>query len=295
MNPSSRTTCGTVVLAGKPNAGKSTLLNALVGSPLAIVSRRPQSTRTSVIGILTDGDHQLILVDPPGLLEPAYLLQEAMLGEAHDAVRSADVVLYLHRVTGGPPPPIETLIPPALLEGKPVATVLTGSDELGEEAHPDTRPPVFLVSAVSGQGLDALREWCVQQLPEGVHRYPPDDLSTQPMRFFVEEALREAAFDLLGDELPYSLAAQVEEFREADDPVYIGVTLYVERESQKGMVIGRKGATIKRIGATARRAIEELLGTRVYLDLWVKVLPRWRKSPSFLRQLGFRVPTVRRA
>jgi GTP-binding protein Era len=295
MTPSSVPHCGTVVLAGKPNAGKSTLLNAVVGSPLAIVSRRPQSTRTSVVGIRTEGDRQLILVDPPGLLEPQYLLQEAMLTAAMEAVRTADAVLMLHRAATGPPPPIDTLLPASVLGGKPVLTVLTAVDEVGADARPGADGSAVRVSAVSGEGLDALIGWCFAQLPEGPHRYPPDDLSTQPLRFFVEEAVREAAFENLGDELPYALAAQVEEFREADRPVYIGVTLYVERESQKGMVIGKRGVAIRGIGARARRRIEALVGSQVYLDLWVKVLPRWRKSPTFLRQLGFRVPTVRRA
>jgi GTP-binding protein Era len=125
-------------------------------------------------------------------------------------------------------------------------------------------------------------------------RYDADDLSTQPVRFFVTEFVREAAFEVLHEELPYSVAASVDEFRESSDPVYIRVTLFVERGSQKGMVIGARGRTIKKIGATARQRIEELLGATVFLDLWVKVLPQWRKSPRLLRELGFVPPTERR-
>jgi GTP-binding protein Era len=146
---------------------------------------------------------------------------------------------------------------------------------------------------VTGEGLDLLLAWCTARAPAGPFRHDVDAMSTQPMRFFVEEAVREAAFEELRQELPYAVAAQVEEYREDSDPVVIRVTLFVERESQKGIVIGAGGRTLKRIGSVARNRIEELSGRRVYLELWIKVLPRWRKSPTLLRQLGFRVPTSR--
>jgi GTP-binding protein Era len=292
MSTTSSTYCGTVVLAGAPNVGKSTLLNAIVGSRLAIVSPRPQSTRSAVVGIHTSGSRQLIVLDPPGLLEPRYLLQEAMLGEALDAVRNADIVLSLRRGLD-PSPPLDALVPEDLLAGKLRATVVTAADLLTPEALGDLDPDAFVVSARTGAGVPALTRWCLDRLPEGPHRYPDDDLSTQPVRFFVEELLREAVFANLDKELPYAVAAKVEEFRESERPVYVGVTLFVERESQKGIVIGKRGAMIKAIGAAARAEIEALLDHQVYLDLRVKVLPRWRKSPSFLRQLGFRVPTER--
>jgi GTP-binding protein Era len=289
----SDTRCGVVVLAGAPNAGKSTLLNALVGTRLAIVSARPQSTRTPVVGIRTDGGAQLVFVDPPGLLEPHYLLQETMVEAAVDAVRKADVVLHLHRATEGPPPRLASLVPEGVLDRKPIASVATAVDELPSGRRPRSAPPDFAVSAVTGEGLDRLLAWCTARVPAGPFRYDADAMSTQPMRFFVEEAVREAAFEVLRQELPYAVAAQVEEYREESDPAVIRVTVYVERESQKGMVIGAGGRTLKRIGSVARHRIEELSGCRVYLELWIKVLPRWRKSPTLLRQLGFRVPTSR--
>ncbi len=293
MGSPPETRCGTIVLAGRPNAGKSTLLNALVGSRLAITSARPQSTRQPVIAIRTTETTQLVIVDPPGLLEPHYLLQQTMVDEAIAALRQAHGILYLHRLADGPPPPLASLVPQEAIAGRPVATLLTACDQVPESAWPSVPPPTFLVSTVTGTGLDAVVTWCRAQVPVAAFRYDTEDMSTQPVRFFVEEYVREAAFELLRQELPYAVAARVHEFREHEEPVYIGVTLYVERESQKGMVIGAGGATIKALGTAARRRAEELLGQRVYLDLRVKVLPRWRKSPKLLRDLGFHITTSR--
>jgi GTP-binding protein Era len=281
------------VLAGKPNAGKSTLLNTLVGTKLAITSAKPQSTRQRVIGIRTEGDSQLVFVDPPGLLEPHYLLQQTMLDEAVEVLSRANAILHLHRINEGPATPLAELVPDGTV-ATAVATVYTAIDAARTEARPEPGPDVFCVSAITGEGIEALLHWCRAQCPLGPFQYDPDDMSTQPLRFFVAEFTREAAFELLHEELPYSLAAHVDEFRESSDPVYIRVTLYVERESQKGMVIGANGRTIKSLGALARQQIEALLGTRVYLDLWVKVLPHWRTSPHLLRELGFRPPAARK-
>ena len=291
MDSPAETRCGTIVLAGQPNAGKSTLLNALVGSRLAITSARPQSTRQPVVGIRTTDTTQLVIVDPPGLLEPHYLLQQTMVDEAIAALGQAHGILYLHHLADAPPPPLESLVPREAIAGRPVATLLTACDLVPESAWPSLAPPTFLVSTVTGTGLDSVLRWCSAQVPVARFRYDPEDMSTQPVRFFVEDYVREAAFELLRQELPYAVAARVHEFREHEEPVYIGVTLFVERESQKGMVIGARGATIKALGTTARGRAEELLGQRVYLDLRVKVLPRWRKSPKLLRDLGFHITT----
>jgi GTP-binding protein Era len=288
------TRCGTIVLAGQPNAGKSTLLNTLVGTKLAITSAKPQSTRQRVIGIRTEGESQLVFVDPPGLLEPHYLLQQTMLDEAVEVLRRADAILHLHRATEAPAPPLVELVPDGTLGKQVVATVYTAVDTAASAARPEGGGDTFVISAVTGEGIDELLAWCRARCPVGPFHYDPDDMSTQPLRFFAAEFVREAAFALLREELPYSLAAHVDEFRESSDPVYIRVTLYVERESQKGMVIGANGRTIKSLGALARQQIEALLGERVYLDLWVKVLPRWRTSPQLLRELGFRPPTTRK-
>ena len=141
----------------------------------------------------------------------------------------------------------------------------------------------------TGQGLDAVSKWCAEHVPPGEFRYDPDDVSTEPVRFFAAEYVREAAFELLEDELPYSLAVSVDEFREGSEPVYIGATIHVERESQKPMVIGRGGQMVRELGRRARKRIEELLGQRVYLDIWVKVLPKWRSKSAALQRFGLPV------
>lgn len=292
MSEHVETRFATIALAGRPNAGKSTLLNALVGEPLAITSPKPQSTRTSVVGVRTAGDLQLAFVDPPGLLVPRYLLQEAMRAQALSALQEVDAVLYLHPADDGEPRPLATLLPP---EGPPVRapvlTVLTKADTVTKRLAASP-PGCLVVSAVTGEGIEALLAWCDAQARPGPFRYDPDALSTQPLRFFVAEYVREAAFALLAQELPYAIAAEVDEFREAEDPVYIRVTLHAERESQKRMVIGTGGRTVRALGEYARHRIEALLGRRVYLDLWVKVLPKWRRSAAALRRLG--VPTPQR-
>jgi GTP-binding protein Era len=279
---------GTVAIVGKPNVGKSTLLNALVGQKLAITSPKPQATRTPVVGILNSEDTQLVFVDQPGLMDPAYLLQEAMRAAAVSWVRRSDAILYLHPGDAGDPEPLEALLPELEIIEAPVAVVRTMADRL--PSSPAAEPPVFWVSAKAGTGLDPLLEWCRGQLPVRPFHHDPDDVSTQPQRFFVTEFVREAAFEHLDQELPYSLAAEVDEFREGSDPLYIRVTIYVERETQKRMVIGKNGRTIKALGGDARRKIEELFGQRVYLDLWVKKLPKWRSSPGLLARFGFSAP-----
>jgi GTP-binding protein Era len=287
------TRCGVIALVGEPNAGKSTLLNALVGAKLAIVSPKPQSTRQPVVGLYSDGDTQLILMDTPGLLEPRYLLQEAMLEQALDVLQQADAVLHLHPMSEAPAPALATIVSPDALGEQPVATVLTGAVERPQAGKAELPPATFAFLPESGRGVSEILAWCREQVPEGPFRYDPEDISTQPLRFFVAEFLREAAFDLLGEELPYALAAEVDEFREGSEPLYIRATLFVERESQKGMVIGSGGRTIRALGALARQKIEDLLGQQVYLDLWVKVLPKWRRTEQRLRQLGISPPSAR--
>jgi GTP-binding protein Era len=287
--------CGVIVLAGRPNAGKSTLLNALVEQPLAIISSKPQSTRLPVIGIRTEDDTQLIFVDPPGLLEPSYALQRSMLSVVVDTIESADAVLYLHPITDGPPPALETLLSKSGLEARlPTrrATILSQADRAPGRRDPSQAD--FVVSAETGEGIENLLRWCRAAVPERAFRYPPDDVSAQPVRFFAAEYVREAAFAHLEEELPYAVAAEVDEFREGSDPLYIRIAIHVERASQRGIVIGAGGRTIRAIGTDARRRIEQLLGQPVYLDLWVKVLPNWRSRPQALRRLGFPVPSKER-
>jgi GTPase len=275
------TRCGTIALAGRPNVGKSTLLNALVGEHLAIVSPKPQSSRLPVVGLLTKGDTQYIFTDSPGLLEPEYQLHEAMRAAALRAINEAELIAYLHPLAEYPAPPLHTVAGLARQPRAPVLTVYTKADL----AVP--RSGVLSVSAARGEGLDVLLDALRDRLPAGPFHYDPDELATQPMRFFAAEFIREAAFEQLHEELPYSVAAEIDEFREGAEPVYIRAVLYVERDSQKGIVIGEGGRAIKALGAAARAKIEALLGRRVFLDLHVKVLPKWRRDELTLKRLGY--------
>jgi GTPase len=278
---------GHIALAGSPNVGKSTLLNALVGEHLAIVSARAQTTRLPVVGIRTEGDTQYIFHDLPGLLEPSYLLQERMREIALGRTREMDLILHLHPAAEAPAPGFHELARLAAPLQVPVLRVYTKADLLPPDRNPPVEDDALVISSSTGEGIDRLLQRIRHHLPEHPFEHDPEDIGTQPLRFFVVEYLREAAFELLGDELPYSLTAEVEEFREAERPIYIRVTLFVERESQKRIVIGRGGAGIKAIGAHARARMEQLAGAPVYLDSWVKVLPNWRKSAAALARFGF--------
>lgn len=288
---------GTIALAGRPNAGKSTLLNALVGERMAIASEKPQSTRLPVTGIHTEGQVQIVFADLPGLFEPGYALQERMVRMAADTLAAADAVLVLHRIDEGRAPTLDQLLASVPDPPRPrgrVLTVLTQADRLPAARRPTTAETERVVSATTGEGMTELLEWCRSAVPEGAFRYAPDDMSTQPVRFFAAEYVREAAFELLQDELPYAIAAEVDEFREESDPVYIRIVVHVERESQRGIVIGQGGRMVRAIGTAARQRIEGLLGRRVYLELRVKVLPKWRSSPTILARFGFPTPSRER-
>jgi GTPase len=281
------TKTGHIALAGAPNVGKSTLLNALVGEHLAMVSPKPQATRLPVIGIRTERQTQFIFHDLPGLLDPAYLLQSRMREIALQTVEKMDLVLHLHPAADAPAPAFEELAGLSSLFRVPTLTVYTKGDLVTSEHRAALERESPVVAERGAVGLERLLNEVQDFLPERAFEYPPDDLSVQPLRFFVVEYLREAAFLLLAEELPYSLTAMVDEFREAERPIYIRVTVYVERESQKRIVIGRSGSTIKALGAHARSRLEQLIGAPVYLDCWVKTLPNWRKNAAALDRVGF--------
>jgi len=285
---------GHVALAGKPNVGKSSLLNTLVGEHLALVSPKAQATRLPVTGLRTDGDIQYVFHDLPGLLDPEYAMQERMRALALEGVQRADVILYLTPAPEAPAPDFVTLAGLDRAPAVPVLTVYTKGDMLSPTWHGVLSADALVVSATTGDGIDALLARIAAVLPEREFAYPADDLGVQPMRFFAVEYLREGAFMHLEEELPYAFTAEIEEFRETTDPVYIRASLFVERETQKGILIGDRGRTLKAIGTHARHRLEQLLGRRVYLETWVKVLPKWRRDPAQLDRFGFpHLPTER--
>jgi GTP-binding protein Era len=286
---------GIVTVVGKPNVGKSTLLNRIVGQKLSITSPKPQSTRDRVVGIYSSEDSQMVILDTPGLLNPGYLLQEAMRSTALRALDEADVIVYLADATEGNPP---SLVEAAELPSPPkapVITVLNKSDAIPAnrlaEIATSVGKDVVSISALTGDGIPELMARIARLLPESPFLYPEDDISTQPVRFFVAEMVRETVLEQLHDEVPYAVAVQVEEFREGSSPLYIRAVIYVERDSQKAIIIGSKGAQIKSIGESARKKIEAFLGSKVYLDLWVKVLANWRKNPGSLSRFGYQLAT----
>jgi GTPase len=286
------TRAGHVALVGKPNAGKSTLLNRLLGLKLAITSPKPQSTRVSAVGIVTTDTTQMVLLDTPGLLDPSYELQRSMLASALGSLRDADVVVYVHDATGGPPPALASLLP----AGTPLPQCqLTWANKIdlinhGNREALEATANVIVGSAETGEGIELLLTRVSAALPVSPFLFPADELSTQPVRFFAAEAIRESALAVLHEEVPYGIFVDIEEFRENKTPIYIRAVLYVERDSQKGIVLGAKGRTIREIGTAARALIENLVEGKVYLDLWVKVMPDWRKDAVALRRFGFHVP-----
>lgn len=286
---------GFCALLGLPNVGKSTLLNRLVGSALAAVTHKAQTTRRRLRGIYSDDRHQAVFVDTPGLLEPRYLLQEAMRDEAERALEGTDVRVWV--VDAGYPPSLEFARSSDLPDRDADVLCVNKIDRVDEGRRGELVSgleaagwsTVVPTVATEGVGVDRLRREVLARLPPSPPLYPPDQLATDSLRDFAAEFVREACLRELEEEVPYSIAVVVEEFREAEDPVYISAVVYVERTSQKGIVIGEGGGMIRKIGTRARRRIEAFLDRRVYLDLWVKVLPRWRKKRSELARLGFEV------
>ena len=284
---------GIVAVVGKPNVGKSTLLNRIIGEKLSITSPKPQSTRDRVVGISTVDDAQMVILDTPGLLNPRYALQESMRDTALRALEEADVIIYLADATDGTPEPLAEAAQLKRGIAAPAITALNKSDSLTtarrEQLAQDES--IHLVSALTGDGIPELMREVADKLPESPFLYPADEISTQPVRFFVAELVRETVLEQLHDEVPYSVAVQVEEYREDRSPLYIRAVIYVERESQKAIIIGAKGAQIKRIGEVARKKVEAFAATQVYLDLWIKVLPNWRKKPNSLSRFGYQLAT----
>jgi GTP-binding protein Era len=287
---------GILTVVGRPNAGKSTLLNRIVGEKLSIVSDKPQSTRDRIVGIYSTEDTQVVILDTPGLLNPRYALQQAMRGAALAALADADVVLHLVDAAEGTPESLAELAQVEKPTNAPVILTFNKTDLLSKAARAERLekfPDASFISGATGAGVDKLLARISALLPESEFLYPADDISTQTVRFFVAELIRETALEQLSDEVPYSVACEIEEFREADSPVYIRAVLHVERDSQKRILIGAGGQRIRSIGQTARRKVERLVGAPVYLDLWVKVLANWRRNAQALSRFGYKLPEER--
>ncbi|MDA0745755.1 MAG: GTPase Era [bacterium] len=287
---------GYIVFAGRPNVGKSTLFNALVGERLSIISAKPQTTRDRILGILTTPRSQMIFLDTPGLLEPRYRLQEVMFNQIRNAIQNADVLLGILDASD-----LETSF------DEPVQKILRATDtprivalnkidlvdaetakrtvDLVSKALPSQE--ILPISAQGGHNLDRLKVALEAALPLGPLLYPEDTLTEHPERFFAAELIREELFIQLHQELPYAIAVRIEEFIEDRPKVYIRADVVVERESQKGIVIGNGGKMLRAIGKSARLKIETFLSRPVYLDLHVKVYENWRKKDQALRGFGY--------
>ncbi|MDD3364422.1 MAG: GTPase Era [Syntrophomonas sp.] len=288
---------GFVSIVGRPNVGKSTLINTLIGAKIAIVSEKPQTTRTRIQGILTSEQGQVIFVDTPGMHKPKHLLGEYMMKVSTRSMNEVDIIYYMIDATkpfgGGEQFIIEQLKKTEV----PVFLVVNKIDLVREEEVKEFIQPFYNqmnfaelipISAFQGTNLDALLEKTFKYLPEGPLYYSEDDLTDQPVSFIVAELIREKALLLTRDEVPHSLAVEVEEFKnQGTGKVYVRAVIHTERDSQKGIIIGKKGQMLKQIGEQSRIDIEKMLDASVYLDLWVKVKKNWRDSESNLSQLGY--------
>lgn len=288
---------GFVSFLGRPNAGKSTLLNRIVGHKLAIVSDKPQTTRTRIVGVKNYPDGQVVFVDTPGVHRPTHRMNVRMVGVALDAMREVDVLTLVVDISVKPGPGdrylltlVKDVTTPAILALNKVdliakAKLLPIIDHY-RQAHPFVE--IVPISATDGTNVDVLERLFLQYLPEGDPLYPPDYVTDQPERFQVSEIVREQVLLLTHDELPFSTAVMVDHLEEPTGEGIVDVycTILVDRESQKPIVVGRGGAMIKKIGTAARAELERFLGRRVYLDLHVKVKSEWRDNERLLDELG---------
>lgn len=289
---------GFVSILGRPNAGKSTLLNALIGEKLAIVADKPQTTRTAVQGILSTTEAQVIFVDTPGIHKADTLLNRRMMMEVRSALEERDILLYLIDVTRSFTEEDLHALDLIRQAATPAFLVLNKIDRLQDKRQ--LLPIIeryqknfdfaeyIPISARSGEGLDVLVSTVVQRLPEGPAYYPSDQITDQPERFLAAELIREKILAETQQEVPHSVAVLIDVWEEKKTLTHIVGTIYVERDGQKGIIIGNKGAMLKNIGTLARRDIEEMIGGKAFLELFVKTRENWRQSPAFLNELNWR-------
>ena len=286
---------GFVNIFGKPNAGKSTLLNALMGEKMAIVSHKVQTTRHRIKAILTNENYQIIFSDTPGIIDPKYKLHEKMMQAVKGSLEDADVALLIADAREDTKESHEIF--KSLRLKAPVIVILNKADAVKEETtltsaksffeEQEYCKEVLIISALKKTGIDILLERILNYLPEGHPFYEGDDLSDMPTKFFVSELIREKIFQLYQEELPYHTTVLVQEFKEKTTLIKISADIIVQRDTQKGIILGEGGKMIKQLGTLARKDIEEFLDSKVFLELYVKVRPKWRDSDLYLKEYGY--------
>lgn len=286
-------------LIGRPNAGKSTLLNTLVGRKVAIISDKPQTTRNKILGVYTDERAQIVFLDTPGIHKPKHRLGEYMVDLARQTLKEVDVIVYVVDAAVEPGAGEEYILNCLKEVATPVVLVLNKIDLINEDKLSKMREffqsrfepaGILPVSALHGTNVEKLPPMIIEHLPEGPQYYPPEQVTDQPARLIIAELIREKILLLTEEEVPHAVAVLVEDMVERPGGLlYLPITIYVERESQKGILIGKEGRMLKEVGTLARREIEALLGNRVYLDLRVRVKKDWRRKEGALRQLGYEV------
>ena len=289
---------GLVAVVGKPNVGKSTLINAILGQKIAIVAAKPQTTRQRQLGIYTSPEAQLLFIDTPGIHKPSTRLGHYMIGVAHDALKDADVILWILDASAPLTEEdrniarlLEQITPntPRVLALNKIDLVLAQpafEEYLSLCEHHSALP----TSAKEGQGVSGLLQCLIPLMPLGPRYYPADQLSEANLRFMAAEIIREQIIERTSDEIPHSTAVLINRFRERPDITHIEASIYVERGSQKGIIIGKRGVMIKQIGVAARAELQDLLGAQVHLETRVKVQKNWRSNEDFMRRAGYRTP-----
>ncbi len=285
---------GFVNIIGNPNVGKSTLMNQLVGEKVSIMTSKAQTTRHRIKGIVNGDDYQIVYSDLPGVLDPAYMMQKYMMKFVTDSLQDADIILYL--IECGETRYNEQLVEKINKMGIPVVFIINKIDKYTDEQVEESKShwqsilptaDVFAISALKGVNIEEVRERIIALLPECPPYFPKDALTDRPMRFFVSELIREQILLQYKKEIPYSVEVVVESYKEEPDLIRIAATLYVERTTQKAIIIGSKGSAIKKLGTDARMSIEDFLQKHIYLDLSVKVLKDWRNNELLMKKFGY--------
>jgi GTP-binding protein Era len=292
-----KTKCGYVCLFGKPNAGKSTLMNTMIGMDLSIVNKKPQTTRNKILGILTENDYQIIFTDVPGILEPKYEMQTVMANEIRNAMKGSDVIAHIVDVLNFDVKEFQRVQEQygKFFKDKKYILVLNKIDaiaqdklvEIGNAIKETYEGDIIPVSAKEKFNIDTLKKELVNDLPEGEFLFNEDEVTDKSERFYTAEIIRQSILELLSEEIPYSVFINITEFQEREaegKPDYINADIIVERESQKGIILGKGGSMIKKIGENSRKEIDKMLGRKVFLKLFVKVRKDWRKDKRFLKE-----------